>query len=97
MGGNEKAARLSGINTPRLLFFTFVNMGLLAALAGMVFAARLNSAAPKAGNSFELDVIAACYIGGASANGGIGAVVGAIVGAFVMGVPLWASISIGSR
>lgn len=86
LGGNEKAAKLSGVNTPRLLFLTFVNMGLLAALAGMVFAARLNSATPKAGNSFELDVIAACYIGGASASGGIGTVIGAIIGAFIMGV-----------
>lgn len=86
MGGNEKAAKLSGVNTPRLLFLTFVNMGLLSALAGMVFAARLNSATPKAGNGFELDVIAACYIGGASASGGIGTVIGAVVGAFVMGV-----------
>lgn len=86
MGGNEKAAKLSGVNTPRLLFSTFVNMGVLSAMAGMVFAARLNSATPKAGNGMELDVIAACYIGGASASGGIGTVIGAIVGAFVMGV-----------
>ena len=86
MGGNEKAARLSGIDTSRLLFLTFVNMGILSALAGMIFAARLNSATPKAGNGFELDVIAACFIGGASASGGIGTVVGAIIGAFVMGV-----------
>lgn len=86
MGGNEKAARLSGVNTPRLLFSTFVNMGVLSAIAGMVYAARLNSATPKAGDGMELDVIAACYIGGASASGGIGTVVGAIVGAFIMGV-----------
>jgi putative multiple sugar transport system permease protein len=86
MGGNEKAARLSGVNTPLLLFATFVNMGVLSALAGMVYAARLNSATPKAGNGMELDVIAACYIGGASASGGIGTVIGAIVGAFIMGV-----------
>ncbi len=86
MGGNEKAAKLSGVNTPALLFATFVNMGVLSALAGMVFAARLNSATPKAGNGMELDVIAACYIGGASASGGIGTVIGAIVGAFIMGV-----------
>jgi putative multiple sugar transport system permease protein len=86
MGGNEKAARLSGVNTPRLLFATFVNMGVLSAIAGMVYAARLNSATPKAGDGMELDVIAACYIGGASASGGIGTVVGAIVGAFIMGV-----------
>lgn len=86
LGGNEKAAKLSGVNTTRLLFTTFVNMGLLSALAGMVFAARLNSATPKAGNGFELDVIAAVFIGGASASGGIGTVIGAIIGAFVMGV-----------
>ena len=86
LGGNEKAARLSGVNTKRLLFYTFVNMGILAALAGMVFAARLNSATPKAGNGFELDVIAAVFIGGASASGGIGTVIGAVIGALVMGV-----------
>lgn len=86
LGGNEKAAKLSGVNTKKLLFLTFVNMGLLAAVAGMVYAARLNSATPKAGNGMELDVIAACYIGGASTTGGIGTVIGAIVGAFVMGV-----------
>ncbi len=86
MGGNEKAARLSGVNTPKLLFLTFVNMGVLSAIAGMVYAARLNSATPKAGDGMELDVIAACYIGGASASGGIGTVVGAIIGAFIMGV-----------
>jgi putative multiple sugar transport system permease protein len=86
LGGNEKAARLSGVNTPRLLFFTFVNMGVLAALAGMIVAARLNSATPNAGEGFELDVIAACFIGGASASGGIGTVIGAVVGAFFVGV-----------
>lgn len=86
LGGNEKAARLSGIKTERLAFFAFVNMGVLAALAGLVFAARLNTATPKAGLGFELDVIAACFIGGASASGGVGRVVGAVIGAFVMGV-----------
>jgi putative multiple sugar transport system permease protein len=86
LGGNEKAARLSGINTPRLAFMTFVNMGMLAALAGLVFAARLNTATPKAGQGFELDVIAACFIGGASASGGVGKVIGAVIGAFIMGV-----------
>jgi hypothetical protein len=69
LGGNEKAARLSGIRTERLAFGTFVGMGALAALAGLVFAARLNTATPKAGLGFELDVIAACFIGGASASG----------------------------
>jgi putative multiple sugar transport system permease protein len=86
LGGNEKAARLSGIRTERLSFYAFVNMGVLAALAGLVFAARLNTATPKAGQGFELDVIAACFIGGASASGGVGKVMGAVIGAFVMGV-----------
>ncbi len=86
LGGNERAARLSGIKTERLAFLTFVNMGVLAALAGLVFAARLNTATPKAGLGFELDVIAACFIGGASASGGVGRVMGAVIGAFVMGV-----------
>ncbi len=86
VGGNEKAAKLSGIGTERLTFFTFVNMGVLAALAGLIFAARLNTATPKAGVGFELDTIAACFIGGASAYGGVGQVTGAIIGAFIMGV-----------
>ncbi len=86
MGGNEKAAKLSGIKTERLSLYAFVNMGVLAALAGLVFAARLNTATPKAGLGFELDVIAACFIGGASASGGVGKVMGAVIGAFVMGV-----------
>ncbi|MEJ8813946.1 multiple monosaccharide ABC transporter permease [Variovorax ureilyticus] len=86
LGGNEKAARLSGVKTQRLAFLTFVNMGVLAALAGLVFAARLNTATPKAGLGFELDVIAACFIGGASASGGVGKVMGAVIGAFIMGV-----------
>src|SRR5205814_5619103 len=84
VGGNEKAAKLSGISTERLTFYTFINMGVLAALAGLIFAARLNTATPKAGVSFELDVIAACFIGGASASGGVGRVTGAVIGAFVM-------------
>lgn len=86
LGGNEKAARLSGIKTERLTFYTFVNMGVLAALAGLIFAARLNTATPKAGLGFELDVIAAVFIGGASASGGVGKVIGAVIGAFIMGV-----------
>ncbi len=86
VGGNEKAAKLSGVMTERLTFYTFVNMGVLAALAGLIFAARLNTATPKAGLGFELDVIAACFIGGASAYGGVGKVVGAVIGAFIMGV-----------
>jgi putative multiple sugar transport system permease protein len=86
MGGNEKAAKLSGINTERLTFLTFAIMGALAALAGLIFAARLNVATPKAGLGFELDVIAACFIGGAATTGGVGKVVGAVIGAFIMGV-----------
>ena len=86
LGGNEKAARLSGVNTRKLVFLTFANMGFLAALAGLVFAARLNSASPKAGVAFELDVIAAVFIGGASTTGGVGTIVGAVIGAFLMGV-----------
>jgi putative multiple sugar transport system permease protein len=86
VGGNARAASLSGIKTERLTFLTFVNMGVLAALAGLVFAARLNTATPKAGLGFELDVIAACFIGGASAYGGVGKVGGAVIGAMIMGV-----------
>jgi putative multiple sugar transport system permease protein len=86
LGGNEKAAKLSGIKTERLAFGTFVTMGALAALAGLVFTARLNTATPKAGVGFELDVIAAVFIGGASASGGVGKVMGAVIGAFIMGV-----------
>jgi len=86
MGGNVKAAMLSGVNTTRLLFYTFVNMGVLAALAGLIVAARLNSSTPNAGDGMELDVIAACFIGGASPTGGVGKVIGAVVGAFLIGV-----------
>ncbi|MCM3441620.1 sugar ABC transporter permease [Metabacillus halosaccharovorans] len=86
IGGNEKAAQLSGIKTKRMTFWVFVNMGVLSALSGLLFAARLNAATPKAGNLFELDAIAACFIGGASAYGGIGTVPGAIIGGLVMGI-----------
>lgn len=86
LGGNEKAAKLSGVKTKKVTFWVFVNMGVLAALAGLVFAARLNAATPKAGVNFELDAIAAVFIGGASATGGVGTVIGAIVGGLVMGV-----------
>jgi putative multiple sugar transport system permease protein len=86
VGGNLKAARLSGVNTTRVTFLAFVNMGVLAAIAGLMFAARLNSATPRAGTGFELDVIAAVFIGGASPFGGVGKVLGAVVGAFIMGV-----------
>jgi putative multiple sugar transport system permease protein len=86
LGGNEKAAKLSGIRTERLVFFCFANMGVLAALAGMIVAARLNSSTPKAGVGFELDVIAAVFIGGASMSGGVGKIVGVVTGALIMGV-----------
>jgi putative multiple sugar transport system permease protein len=86
MGGNEKAAKLSGINTERLTFLIFVIMGALAGLAGLIFAARLNVATPKAGAGFELEVIAACFIGGAATTGGVGKIVGAVIGAFIIGV-----------
>lgn len=86
LGGNQKAAKLSGIKTERLTFLAFANMGLLAAAAGLVFAARLNTATPKAGFALELDVIAAVFIGGASMSGGVGTIIGAVVGAFLMGV-----------
>ncbi|KKB10906.1 ABC transporter permease [Devosia geojensis] len=86
LGGNAKAAQLSGIKTERLTFYIFVIMGALSALAGLIFAARLNTATPKAGQGFELDVIAAVFIGGASMAGGVGQVAGAVIGAFIMGV-----------
>lgn len=86
MGGNAKTAELSGVKTKSILFWVYANMGLLAAVAGIVFAGRLNSASPIAGDGFELDAIAACFIGGASASGGIGTVVGAIIGGFIMGI-----------
>ena len=86
VGGNQASAKLSGINVPRTIFFVFVNMGLMASLTGMLIAGRLNAATPSAGNSFELDAIAACYVGGASTSGGIGTIVGGIVGAMFMGV-----------
>ncbi|HCU49262.1 MAG TPA: ABC transporter permease [Micromonosporaceae bacterium] len=86
VGGNEKAALLSGVKTKKVSFGVFVNMGVLAALAGLIFAGRLNAATPQAGVNFELDAIAAAFIGGASASGGVGRVIGAIVGALVMGV-----------
>lgn len=86
VGGNEAAARLSGVKTKRMTFLVFVNMGLLSALAGLLFAARLNSATPQAGIGMELEAIAAAFIGGASATGGVGTVLGAIIGGFVLGV-----------
>ncbi len=85
-GGNPKAAALSGVKTKQILFWVYVNMGVLAALAGIIFTGRLNSATPKGGINFELDAIGACFIGGASTSGGVGTVVGAIVGGLLMGV-----------
>lgn len=85
-GGNRKAAELSGIKTKKITFLVFVNMGVMAALAGLILAARLNAATPQAGVSMELDAMAAVYFGGASTSGGIGTVMGAIVGGLVMGV-----------
>lgn len=86
IGGNAKAARLSGVNTRRMMFYAYTNMAFLAAVAAVVFTARMNSAGPQAGESFELDTIAACFIGGASAYGGTGTVSGALIGALIMGV-----------
>ena len=85
-GGNAKAAELNGLKTRRVVFWVYVNMGMLAALAGMVFAARLNASSPRAEAGFELQAIAACFIGGASPTGGIGKITGAITGAMLMGV-----------
>lgn len=86
VGGSERAAALSGIRTKRVTFWVFVNMGVLSALAGLIFTARLNAATPGAGTMFELDAIAAAFIGGASASGGVGSVIGAVIGALFMGV-----------
>ena len=76
---------LSGVKTKRMVFLVFVNMGVLSAVGGLIAAARFNSATPKAGDGFELDVIAATFVGGASAYGGIGTVAGAVIGALVLG------------
>ena len=86
VGGNEKATKLSGINTNKVYFLAYLNMGFLAALAGMVTIARLTSAQPTYGQNYEMDAIASCFIGGASAYGGIGTVPGVIIGAILMGV-----------
>lgn len=86
IGGNAKAARLSGVNTRRMMFFAYTNMAFLTAVAAVVFTARMNSAGPQAGESFELDTIAACFIGGASAYGGTGTVSGSLIGALIMGI-----------
>ena len=86
MGGNAKAARLSGINTEKVFFWVYANMGLLCGVAGIVLSARNASATPKAGDQFEMDAIASCYIGGAATSGGVGTILGAVVGALIMGV-----------
>lgn len=86
LGGNEKAAKLSGIDTNKVLFFAYTNMGFLSAVAALACIARFNSAFPAAGTNYELDAIGSCFIGGASAYGGTGTVGGAIVGAIFMGV-----------
>ncbi len=86
LGGNAKAAKLSGINTEKVFFWVYTNMGILCAVAGIVLSARNASATPKAGDQFEMDAIASCYIGGAATSGGIGTIIGAVVGAFIMGI-----------
>ena len=86
LGGNRKAANLSGINTKKVFFWVYTNMGVLSALAGIVLSARNASSTPKAGDGFEMDAIASCYIGGAAVAGGAGTVMGAVVGAFIMGI-----------
>ncbi|SFN95720.1 putative multiple sugar transport system permease protein [Pseudobutyrivibrio sp. UC1225] len=86
VGGNEKATQLSGINTKKVYFFAYTNMGFLAAFAGILTVARAASAQPTYGQFYEMDAIGACFIGGASAYGGTGSVFGAIVGALLMGV-----------
>ncbi|MCR5505030.1 MAG: sugar ABC transporter permease [Elusimicrobiaceae bacterium] len=86
VGGNEKAAALSGVDTKKVFFTAYINMAFLAAIAGMITIARLNSANPTAGTNYEMDAIGSCFIGGASAYGGIGTVPGVIVGAILMGV-----------
>jgi len=86
MGGNAKAARLSGVNTKRMMFFAYTNMGFLAGVAALVCVARFGSASTQAGSGYELDAIGSCFIGGASAYGGIGTVGGAVIGAIFMGV-----------
>ncbi|MFT0762904.1 multiple monosaccharide ABC transporter permease [Scrofimicrobium sp. R131] len=86
IGGNKSAAALSGINVKTVQFWVFVNMGFLSAVAGILYSARMNGAQPSAGNMFELDAIAACFVGGASTTGGIGRISGALIGGLVMAV-----------
>jgi len=86
VGGNLHAAQLSGVKVKKINFWIFVNMGFLASVAGIVYSSRVNSAQPSAGNMFELDAIAACFIGGASTSGGVGRVGGALIGGLIMAV-----------
>lgn len=86
VGGNEKAAKLSGVNTNKIYFLAYTNMGLIAALAGMLTIARMTSAQPTYGQNYEMDAIGSCFIGGASAYGGTGTVPGVIIGAALMGI-----------
>ena len=86
LGGNAKATRLSGVNTKKMMFFAYTNMGFLCAVAALVCIARFNSSAPSLGDGYELDAIGACFIGGASAYGGTGTVGGSVIGAIFMGV-----------
>jgi len=86
IGGNEKATKLSGIDTRKIYFFAYTNMGFLAGLAGIMTIARMCSAQPTYGTAYEMDAISSCFIGGASAYGGIGTVPGVIIGAVLMGV-----------
>jgi putative multiple sugar transport system permease protein len=85
VGGNEKATALSGVNTRNVFLFAYANMGLLAGLAGILTVARASSAQPTYGQGYEMDAIAACFIGGASAYGGTGKISGVIIGAVLMG------------
>jgi len=86
LGGNAKAAKLSGVKTEWVMFWIYTNMAVLASIAAVVFAARLNAATPKAGQGFEMDAIAACYVGGSAVSGGIGTIIGAVVGGLFIGV-----------
>lgn len=107
IGSNTNAAKLSGINVPRTLVIIYAINGLLCGFAGIIMASRLSTGQPTAGTSYELDVIAACVIGGASLSGGEGTILGAIIGALIMGVlrngcnlldvsAFWQQIAIGS-
>ncbi|MDR1278585.1 MAG: sugar ABC transporter permease [Treponema sp.] len=86
LGGNAKAAKLSGVKTEWVMFWIYTNMAVLASIAALVFAARLNAATPKAGQNFEMDAIAACYVGGSAVSGGIGTIIGAVVGGLFIGI-----------